>query len=185
MKFPQSVATVLLAALVMKEISQLTFVESLGLLLLAVLLFALARISYSIFKIVSQFPTEARSKNLKTRYSDLIIDLTNAVEKTSSVDELTKSLENIDYPPETLLVVMQKKDCTTIDRKSLFGSAIINRFDLSNQSERVSEVTWNGHGHGHYNDQHFFIMRHPLKKFGYDYVEINLARTLPELTFAH
>jgi len=185
MTFTQSTGAILLAALVMKEISQFTFIQSLGLLLFVVLLIAIGRISYTLFTTLRDFPKEARSKVLKPRYRELIGKLDTAIANTSSADELMHALENIDYPLETLMVVVQKENSSSEDLEAARDSAIINQFKPRKKSNHINYTVWNDSGYGHINEQHFFILRHQLKKFGYDYIEINFAREVPALTFAH
>jgi len=164
----------------------MTLIQSIGLLLLAAVLIVVGRISYSVIKYIRAFPTDARYKNLKAQYVDLIDELDKAIEKSTTVNELNKALERIAYPQETVLVVMQRENADERDRKYALDSAIINRLKPKNkhgQNYTHIEIL-NGSGYGHNNDQHFYIWQHKLKKYGYDYIEIRLERDIQDLVVA-
>jgi len=164
----------------------MTLIQTVGILLLAALLIVIGRASYSAFKYIRAFPTNARRKNIKAKYTDLINDLNKAIEQTTSINELNKALERINYPPETILVVIQRENADETDREYAHSLAIINRLETKNKrGEYHSRVeVLNGSGYGQINDQHFYIWRHNLKKYGYDYIEIRLERDMQDLVVA-
>jgi len=132
------------------------------------------------------FPADARFKNLKGKYADLIGDLDEAIEKTNTINELNKALEQITYPDETILVLMQREDANSRDHKYALDSAIINKLQPENRngSNYTRTEVLNGSGYGQNNNQYFYIWRHALKKYGYDYIEIRLERELHDLVVA-
>jgi len=164
----------------------MTFIQTAGLLLLAAVLLVICRTGYSVFKYSKAFPDDARFKNLKAKYPDLIDDLDKAIEKTTTINELNKALEHIDYPPETILVVVQRENANSRDREYAYDSAIINRLQPENRNGTNYTRTeiLNGSGYGQNNDQHFYIWRHALKKYGYEYIEIRLERDMQDLVVA-
>jgi hypothetical protein len=164
----------------------MTFIQLIGLLLLAALVFVIGRFSCSIIKFVKAFPIDAQRKNLKAQYANLIHELDKVIENTTTVNELNKALENIAYPPETLLVIMREENAADRDREFAFNSAIVNRLRPKiegGKNESRTQVL-NGSGYGHNNDQHFYIWEHKLKKYGYDFIEIRLERDVQHLLVA-
>lgn len=164
----------------------MSLIQSVGILLLAALLIVIGRTGYSVFKYMRAFPTDARHKNVKEKYADLINDLSEATEQTTSIKELNKALERITYPPETILVVMQRENADERDREYARDLAIINRLEPKNRhrANYTRTEVLNGSGYGQNNDQHFYIWRHALNKYGYDYIEIRLERNMEDFVIA-
>ncbi len=164
----------------------MTFIQLIGLLLLAALLIVIGRFGYSIVKYVRAFPKDARYKNLKAQYADLIHDLDKAIENTTTVEELNKALENMAYPPETLLVIMREENAADRDREYELDSAIVNRLKpkIEGGENKTRIQVLNGSGYGHNNDQHFYIWEHKLKKYGFSFIEVRLERDMQDLVVA-
>jgi len=154
--------------------------------MLAFLILLISKASYSAYQYMKAFPADARVKNMKEQYADLIADLDKAIKNSTTINELNKALEQIAYPPETILVVVQRENATERDRNYARDSAIINRLNpqKKNGSNYSCTEILNGSGYGQNNDQHFYIWQHALNRFGYEYIEIRLERNQPTLAVA-
>lgn len=164
----------------------MTIIQLIGLMLLAALIIVICKTSYSFYKFKKAFPVEARFINLKQQYADLIVDLEAAIENTDSVNELNLALNAIDYPPETILVVIQRENPNERERKYARDSAIIDRLNppIKNGSNYTNNIVWNGGGYGQNNDQHYYILQHKLAKYDFEYIEVKLERDRTELAVA-
>jgi len=146
----------------------------------AVLLLVVTSVSmcgYKLYHMIDEFPEQARAENLNQRYAQLVAELNNKIENSDSAYSLANQLENIDYPAETLFVGIQKEldDEADKDHSEL---PIIDRREANANSK--TRVLLNGGGYGRLNDQHFWILQHPLNKYGYDHIELLFERDTPK-----
>lgn len=123
-------------------------------------------VAYRVHRVEKAFPEEARIKNLKVRYADLIKNLDEAIEQSDTALSLAKKLEDIQYPKNTLSVSMKA------DSQHEFP--IFNRFaprKKSMPSHSYMSVV-NGGGHGEKNGQSFLALEHPLNQYDYQHIEV-------------
>ena len=164
----------------------MTLTQTLVLILLAAVITMLARIGVTVYKILKEFPVEARLKNLKLRYPDLFTELDAAIGKASNASELMRALKSISYPTETLFVATKKENISADDQATDGKSEIINRLKprIEHGMNHTNNIIINGGGYGRKNDQHYYIARQKIEKFGIEHIEIKLERVLPVMVFA-
>ena len=144
------------------------FVQALIALSLVIAVVGIAIFKYRKFS--STFPEEARIKNLKQRYADLIDNLNKAIALSDSPFSLAKELEKVQYPDDTLSVSMNKDSNNKL--------SIFNHFQprkSSGYGNSFSE-TLNGGGYGETNGQQYLILNHPIGKYEYEHIEILIGR---------
>ena len=129
---------------------------------------------FQVYKLIDEFPEEARFENLNRRYANLVTNLNTAIDKSDSAFALANELENIKYPPDAISVSMRKDDDDEKDE----GLSIFNRLEKKNRSGSSSRyrAVLNGGGHGSINGQYFLILQHPVERFEYDHIEILFER---------
>jgi len=131
--------------------------------------------AYKLYQSFDDFPEQAQFENLNHRYAQLVADLNQEITNTDSAYGLASALENIDFPPETLFVEMQKDDADNEDESGLI---IFDRRALGSSGKMRMLI--NGGGYGRANGQHFWILQHPLNKHGYAHIEILFEREAPQ-----
>jgi len=143
-------------------------------LILVLIVASLSTCAHKLYKSIDVFPEQAQAKHLNARYAPLIADLNSSIEKSDSAFSLASALENIDYPPETLFVGMQK------EKQDNAELLIFDRRKSKSDSGVKMRMLIGAGGYGQSNGQHFWILQHPLNKYDYEHIEILFEREAPK-----
>jgi len=145
-------------------------------LLLLLVVSSLSMCAYKLYNTFDDFPEQAQVENLNQRYAQLVADLNTSIESSDSAFSLASLLEKINYPTETLFVEMQIDKLEHPDEQDLL---IIDNRKAGTSSNL--KVVMNGAGYGRTGDQHYWILQHPVNKYGYEHIQLFFERDAPSL----
>jgi len=140
---------------------------------------------HQLYQLFDDMPEEASPENLNFRYADLVNELNRAIDRSTSAYSLASELENIQFPSDALYVAMQSEEDDSpdshsgLDSQSEDGERLLIFDKLASARGSRMRLLSNGAGYGRINDQHFWILQHPLKKYGYEYIEMRFERETP------